>query len=133
MRNVDQFPLLPSEAKNSSFVPRLLDFLRAHANSINEAANGKMWNFVSITATYTSGVNDLVILCNPAAATVITIPAASDMMYKRIVVKRTTTSTANGITVQSSSGNIDSAANTTINTSFGAKELFSDGAAYWTI
>ena len=82
---------------------------------------------MSITGAYTSGENDHVILVAPSGTCTITIPAASVMRNKRIVVKRTN-NTTHTITVQSTSGNIDDAATSTLTTAHQAREFFSDGA-----
>ena len=112
---------------------QLQTILQEHADALTQAADGRLSEYVSITGTYSSGLNDHIILVTPAAATTVTLPAAKDMRNKRIVIKRSTSSTTYGITVQASSGNIDGAASTTINTSYASVEVFSDGTAYWKV
>jgi len=108
---------------------RLLDYLREFARSLNQAAEGFLWPSVAITTTYTAGEADLVIVASPSGPFTITIPRASVMKGKRIVVKRGNSNTST-ITIQSTSGNIDGAANTTLTTAWQSRELFSDGTQW---
>lgn len=132
MKPVTPNPVLPLEPDSLQYRSRLHDFLREHAVAINQAAEQRIFLPVAITTTYSAGENDHVILAAPAAPFTITLPAASTMIYKRVVVKRSN-NTTHTITIQSSSGNIDGAASTTLTTAYQAKEFYSDGAAYWSI
>jgi len=108
---------------------RLLDYMREHATAINQAADGLLSNFVSVSAAYTAGVNDHVIVVVPSGTFTVTLPRASDMRSKRVVVKRGN-STTHTITIQSTSGNIDGAASTSLTTAWQSRELFSDGTQW---
>lgn len=132
IRPVPREPYLPP-VDDHRFKLQLLDTLREHAAALTATYNQQLWQIVTITATYSAGLNDHIILVNPAAATTVTLPAASDMINKRVVVKRIVASTANGITIQSSSGNLDGAASTTLNSAYLAKEFVSDGSNWWTV
>ncbi len=131
MKRVDSVPVLPLDG-DAMYRLRLHDFLREHATAINQAADQRIFLSVAVTGAYSAGDNDHVILVAPSAPCTITLPAASTMINKRVVVKRSN-STTHTITVQSSSGNIDGAASTTLTTAYQAKEFYSDGAAYWSI
>lgn len=111
---------------------RLLDYLRELFTSANQAADGRLFEFVSITTTYTAGENDHVILAAPAAPFTITLPAASAMRNKKVTIKRTNTS-VHTITVTPASGNVDGSASTTLTTSLQSRTLYSDGSNYWLI
>ena len=105
----------------------LLKLVREYSDSINQAADHRLSEFVSVTGTYTAGENDHVILVAPTGTCTITLPAVSVMRNKRIVVKRTN-NTTHVVTIQSSSGNIDDAASVTLTTAYQPREFFSDGA-----
>ena len=126
MKRVTPQPILPREM-GENWRLEVLRLLREYSDAINQAADHRLSEFVSITTTYTAGENDHVILCAPSAPFILTIPAASVMRNKRIVVKRTN-NTTHTITVQSTSGNIDDAATSTLTTAHQAREFFSDGA-----
>ncbi len=126
MKRVTPQPILPREM-GENWQGALLRLLREYSDAINQAADHRLSEFVSITGAYTAGENDHVILCAPAAPFTLTIPAASVMRNKRIVVKRTN-NTTHTITVQSTSGNIDDASTSTLTTAHQAREFFSDGA-----
>ncbi len=132
MRRVADVPTLPTADQEAAYRMRLHDYLREHAVAINQAADQRIFQPVAITTTYSAGENDHVILAAPSAPFTITLPAASQMIYKRVVVKRSN-NTTHTITIQSSSGNIDGAASTTLTTAYQAKEFYSDGSAYWSI
>lgn len=127
MNKVSPNPDLP--VIGELFRIRLLDYLREFARSLNQAAEGFLWPSVAISTTYTAGEADLVIVASPSAPFTLTIPRASVMKGKRIVVKRGN-NTTHTITVQSTSGNIDGAASTTLTTAWQSRELFSDGSQW---
>jgi len=126
MKRVTPQPILPREM-GENWQGALLRLLREYSDAINQAADHRLSEFVSITGAYTAGENDHVILCAPAAPFTLTIPAASVMRNKRVVVKRTN-NTTHVVTIQSTSGNIDDAASVTLTTAYQPRELFSDGA-----
>jgi hypothetical protein len=128
MKRVTPQPILPREA-GENWTNALLRLLREYSDAINQAADHRLSEFVAITGTYTAGENDHVILCSPSGAFTLTLPAASVMRNKRIVVKRAN-NTTHTITVQSTSGTIDEAASVTLTTAFQAREFFSDGAEW---
>jgi len=111
---------------------RLLDILREYATALIDAADGRLHEFVSVSAAYTSALNDHVIFVVPSGTFTVTLPAASAMRNKRIVVKRAN-NTTHTITIQATSGNIDGAASTSLTTAYQSRELFSDGSNYWLI
>ena len=108
----------------------LLDRFREYSVALNQCADHRLSEFVSVTGTYTAGENDHVIECAPSGAMTVTLPAASVMRNKRIVIKRTN-NTTHTVTIQSSSGNIDGAASVTLTTAHQSREVFSDGANWW--
>ena len=108
----------------------LLDRFREYSVALNQCADHRLSEFVSVTGTYTAGQNDHVIECAPSGAMTVTLPAASVMRNKRIVIKRTN-NTTHTVTIQSSSGNIDGAASVTLTTAHQSREVFSDGANWW--
>lgn len=117
---------------------RLLNTLREHATSINQAAGGILGQQVSVTGTYTAGVGDLIILCAPTGAFTLTLPSAISTKGVRFFIKRTN-NTTHTITISPASGNIDpgggSAPTTsaTLTTAYQGKEFYSDGATYWQV
>ena len=126
MKRVTPQPILPRDM-GENWRLEVLRLLREYSDAINQAADHRLSEFVSITGAYTSGENDHVILCAPSAPFILTIPAASVMRNKRVVVKRTN-NTTHVVTIQSTSGNIDDAASVTLTTAYQPRELFSDGA-----
>jgi hypothetical protein len=108
---------------------RLYDHLRKFATSINQAADGQLWKSKAITTTYSSGGNDHIILCSPAAPFTLTLPNVANMKDKRIVVKRAN-NTIHTITVGTTAGNIDGAATVTLTTAYQSREFYSDGVNY---
>jgi len=128
MKRVTPQPILPAKV-DAGWHAGLLRLLREYSDSINQAADLRLWEFVNITAAYTAGVNDHVILMKPAGTFTLTIPAASVMRNKRIIIKRNN-NTTHTITVQSTSGTIDGAASVTMTTAWQIKELYSDGVGW---
>ena len=126
MKRVTPQPILPREM-GDNWRLEVLRLLREYSDAINQAADHRLSEFVAITTTYTAGENDHVILCAPSAPFTLTIPAASVMRNKRVVVKRTN-NTTHVVTIQSTSGNIDDAASVTLTTAYQPREFFSDGA-----
>lgn len=125
-------PVLPALADAGNFVIKLLDLLRKYAAAINNLVDGRQLQFVSITAAYTASENDHVILVAPAAPLTITLPAASTMVGKMVIIKRTNTTT-HTITLTPASGQIENAASATLTTSLQRRAYYSDGVAYWEI
>lgn len=131
MKRVTPYPVMPP-VKGEAWDGALLRLLREYSDSINQAADHRLSEFVSVVADYTAGENDHIILCSPTGAMTVTIPAASVMRNKRIIVKRAT-GTSHVITIQSASGTIDGSANTTLTQFYESKEFFSNGVAWFWI
>ena len=127
MNSVTPDPRLPV-AIDDRFRLKLYDYLGEFARSINQAASLILWKTVAVSAAYTAGTNDHIIKCTSGPYTV-TIPSASSMNGKRIVVKRADGG-ASTLTIQSASGNIDGAASTSLTTAWQSRELFSDGTQW---
>ena len=108
----------------------LLDRFREYSVALNQCADHRLSEFVQVVANYTAGENDHVIECAPSGAMTVTLPAASVMRNKRIVVKRTN-NTTHTVTIQGAAGNIDGAASVTLTTAHQSREVFSDGANWW--
>ena len=125
MRRVTPQPIIGNDLSAS-----LLDRFREYSVALNQCADHRLSEFVSVTGTYTAGQNDHVIECAPSGAMTVTLPAASVMRNKRIVIKRTN-NTTHTVTIQSSSGNIDGAASVTLTTAHQSREVFSDGTNWW--
>ena len=130
MNKVLSDPKLPSDPQQ--LVLRITDFLRSFATSINQAADGRLWLSATASATYSAGENDHIILVTPAGIMTVTLPSAQAMKNKRVVVKRAN-STTHVITINTSAGNIDGTATTTLTTAYQSREFFSDGSNYWEI
>lgn len=130
MNKVDVDPKLPVDDKTLRI--RLQDFLKRFATSINQAADLRLFQFRAITGTESTGENDHVILIAPSGTATVTLPAASSMVFKRVVVKRTN-NTTHTITVQASAGNIDGSASVTLTTAYQSREFYSDGSNYWLV
>jgi hypothetical protein len=127
MNSVTPDPRLPLNIDNS-FRLKLADYLGEFARSINQAANLVLWKTVAVSTAYTAGVNDHIIRCTSGPYTV-TIPSASSMNGKRIVIKRADSGTST-LTISSASGNIDGAGSTSLTTAWQSRELFSDGTQW---
>lgn len=128
MKRVDTFISLPADSEQMR--QYLTQRLRDHAQALQQAADGRLLEFVDVTGAYTSGDNDHVIQCAPSAPFTLTIPAPANMRNKRITVKRTN-NTTHTITVQPASGTIDGVSSTTLTTAYQAKHFFSDGSAWY--
>lgn len=115
-----------------TFLMKLRDILRDYAVSINQGADGRLFRTTSVTGAYTATENDHVILVAPSGTCTITLPAASQMQEKRILVKRSN-NTTHTITIQASSGNIDGAASVTLTTAWQRREFLSDGTNYFEV
>ena len=102
--------------------------LTAIEQQINRAADGYLYNTVSVTATYAANINDGVILANGTFT--VTLPDAEQCKNKRYVVKNSGVGT---ITIVSSSGNIDGAANIVLSVTMESVDLVSDGTNWWVI
>ena len=131
MKRVTPQPILPLDM-GENWRLEVLRLLREYSDAINQAADHRLSEFVSITGAYTAGENDHVILCAPAAPFTLTLQDAKNMKNKRIVVKRSN-NTVHTITVNTTAGNIDGAASVTLTTAYQSREFFSDGSNYWEI
>lgn len=120
----------PQPSFGHDLAASLLDRFREYSVALNQCADHRLSEFVQVVANYTAGQNDHVIECAPSGAMTVTLPAASVMRNKRIVIKRTN-NTTHTVTIQSSSGNIDGAASVTLTTAHQSREVFSDGANWW--
>jgi predicted dinucleotide-binding enzyme len=114
------------------FRARLEDVLRQHADALNQAAGGQLHNVVSVSASYAAGTADHIILVSPAGTLTVTLPAALDMLGKRVVVKRAN-NTTHVVTIDASSGTIDGAASVTLTTAWQRREVVSDGSNYFEV
>ena len=86
-------------------------------------------------ASYVAAVDDVIInITNTAAPRTVTLPApASNNTGKFFVVKDTSGgASSNNITVAGAAGNIDGAANYTIDANYGSAVFYSDGSNYFT-
>lgn len=101
------------------------------ATSVNQAAQGRLREFVSVSAAYTAGENDHVIQVAPSGTMTVTLKEPGVMRNKWVTVKRTN-NTTHTITVQSAVGNIDGSASVTLTSAYQARHFFSDGAQWWT-
>jgi hypothetical protein len=102
-------------------------------NSINQLSDGYIHGITKISANYTAGLSDHVILVTTTSGGVtVTLPAAADSAYKRFVIKKITNDT-NNVTINTASGNIDNAASVVFSTAYGVRDIVSDGSAYWVV
>lgn len=109
------------------------EYLREHALAINQAADGALHKFVSVSSTYSAGVNDHVILVTPSSTMTVTLPAAKDTINKRVVVKRAN-NTTHVITVNVAGvGAIDGGTSVTLTTAWQRREFFSNGVQYFEV
>jgi hypothetical protein len=125
MKKVTPQPILGHNLSGS-----VLDLCREYSVALNQLADHGFSEFVTVTGSYTAGENDHVIECSPSGAMTVTLPAASVMRNKRIVVKRAN-NTTHVITIQSTRGNIDTSTSVTLTTAFQSCEVFSDGENWW--
>jgi hypothetical protein len=131
MKRVTPQPILPRE-QGENWTNALLRLLREYSDAINQAADHRLSEFVAITADYTAGENDHVILVSPGGVVTITLPAASVMRNKRVIVKRAN-NTTHVVTIKATSGTIDetaAATGVTLTSAFQSREFFSDGAEW---
>ena len=129
MTPVTASPSLPGLA-DASFGLHLVRFLREHATAINQAAAGRLLNPVQVTASYTAGENDSLIVVKLAGTATVTLPAASRMAGKRLVVQRGDANTGT-ITIAAASGNINGGASVTLTTAYQRRDIVCDGVDYW--
>lgn len=129
MRRVYSTVSLPDDDRQLRV--RLTEYLREISEAINQAAGGRLRDFVDVTGTYAAGIADLVIQVAPSGTCTITLPAASDTKGVIYTVKRTN-NTTHTITVAGSTGNIDGAASVTLTTAYQVRHFYSDGTNYWT-
>ena len=93
------------------------------------------WSTVTTAASpYAVTGTDMVVLANPGAAQTVTLPAAAaGQLGRQIVVKRVNTS-ANVVTVNATSGNIDGAASLALpGGSYASITVVCDGTNWWVI
>lgn len=109
---------------------QLLRHLNDLAGAVNNAAAGRLREFVKITAAYTAGENDHVIQIAPTGTCTITLPAPGPMRNKTVTVKRTN-NTTHVVTIQAASGNIDGSASVTLTSAYQRRHFFSDGTQWW--
>lgn len=109
----------------------LVEYLRQIFSALNQAADGRLREFVDVTGTYTAGENDHVVQVAPSGTCTVTLPAPSGMRNKTVTVKRTN-GTAHTITVQSASGNIDGSASVTLTSAWQVRHFYSDGSLWTT-
>jgi hypothetical protein len=128
MNNVNPSPTLPPVSA-PGFLVSLLDILRRIAAVLNGLNEGRAWPYQTVTTTYTSGLNELVLLCSPAAPFTLSIPDVKDMQYKIVIVKRAN-NTVHTITVDPVAGNIDGAATSTLTLAYQCRRFYSDGVNY---
>ncbi len=133
MNNVQQQPNLPFLSDAQNFLLRLLDVLRSHASAINDAADGRLANFATVAAGYTSGVNEHVILCDPAAPMALVLPDAQYMLQKTVTVKRKNNTTHTITITTPSASTFDGAASVTLTTAWQRRVFYCDGVAYYEI
>lgn len=93
--------------------------------------------FVAIDATdspFTAQTSDFLILVDSTAGAVeISLPSAVTAANRRFIIKDKGNAASNSITVSSSSGNIDGLSSVSIENSYAALPVFSDGSDYWVI
>lgn len=132
MRRVNGAVRLPLSAEDATFMRALREQFAEHIQALNEAADGRLQLHVTATAAYSAGENDHVIVVKPTGAMAVTLPAVSKMVGKIVTVKRGN-NTTHTITIQTSEGNIDGAASTSLTTAYQSRRFFSDGSDYWLI
>lgn len=129
MKRVFNFTNLPTSLPELR--AQAMRYFNELAQSVNQAADGRLREFVNITAAYTAGENDHVIQAAPSAPFTITLKEPGIMRNKWVTVKRTN-STTHTITIASAVGNIDGSASVTLTTGYQARHFFSDGVQWWT-
>jgi len=132
MKRVSPAVRLPQSVDDQTFMRALRDTFAEHIQALTEAADGRLQLHVTVTTTYSAGENDHVIVAKPTAPFTITLPAASKMVGKVITIKRGN-NTTHTVTINTSAGNIDGAASTSLTTAYQSRRVFSDGADYWLI
>lgn len=103
-------------------------------STVTVAALSGSMKFNTATATttpYNVASTDNVVFCNPSAAQSVVLPAASASAGRVVTIKRISIN-AYAITVSASSGNIDGAANRTLN-NYESITLISDGSNWWAV
>lgn len=132
MRRVNGAVRLPLSAEDATFMRALREQFAEHIQALNEAADGRLQLHVTVTSAYTAGENDHVIVVKPTGAMAVTLPAVSKMVGKIVTVKRGN-STTHTVTINTSAGNIDGAASTSLTSAYQSRRFFSDGSDYWLI
>lgn len=101
---------------------------------INAFIDGFLFQVVTTSADYSALISDSIILCDASSGAItITLLDPKSTQNKILIVKKIETS-ANAVTVQGASGNIEGAATNVI--AGGARNFgkyVSDGSAYWKI
>lgn len=129
MRHVFASANLPSSL--AELRTQAMRYLTELAQAVNQAADGRLREFVNVTATYTAGENDHVIQAAPGAPFTVTLKEPGVMRNKWVTVKRTN-GTTHTITVASAAGNIDGSASVTLTTAYQVRHFYSDGVQWWT-
>lgn len=106
--------------------------LREFAESLNQAASGDLWPFVTVSASYSAGPSDLVIYVTPGGIMTVTLPNPNQTKGKLIHVKRAN-NTTHTVTISPAAGQIDGAASVTLTTAYQARVFHSDGSNYWSM
>jgi hypothetical protein len=102
--------------------------LTAIEQQINRGADGYLYTTTSVTGAYSANLNDSIILANGTFT--VTLPDAEQCKDKRYVVKNSGVGT---ITIASSAGNIDGAANIVLSVTMESVDLVSDGTNWWVV
>lgn len=107
---------------------QLSAWIRKTAQIVNSALNRVDGNIASVSASYTIGNTDHVVLVDTSAPRTITLPG--DMPKNFVVTIKDSTGSAgtNTITV---SGSIDGGASASITANYGALTVFCDGEGTW--
>jgi len=128
---VSQIEKFPEDARAlSQVLGRVYARLAA---AINLLSDGLVCEVTSKSADYSASAGDWLIKMDATSGNLaVTLLAASDVMGKRYIVKKTD-ATANTVTVSAVSGNIDGAATSVISAARGSIEVVSDGSNYWVI
>lgn len=97
------------------------------------SSSGTVKALTSVTANYTVNINDEIVLASAStAALTVTLPHAAMATGQVFAIKKTD-STANAVTVEASSGNVDGAASVAMTTQNEAIHVVSDGTNYWVV
>lgn len=100
------------------------------ARSLNNAADGRIYNVRTLTAASTINAGDGVILCDTTSGDLtLSAMSAADMIYKTVFVKKIDSS-ANRVIVQAAAGEtIEGTTNRTLSVQYQNVILFSSGSS----